>query len=147
MFNKPSVMNQAKYNLLCAILLILGALYFAWTNPIDSNTIVAQASLIPSPSLQKEQPIETLTSEQTTLPPEVKNAVLEDLSRRTNKTVAALTILEAQKQTWSDGCLGLAQPDELCTQVITPGWQVVVSDGQENWTYRTDNTGSLVKLE
>ncbi|HEY9771196.1 MAG TPA: hypothetical protein V6C71_22330 [Coleofasciculaceae cyanobacterium] len=138
-------MNQAN-NLSSSILLIISATIFAWTNPLNSPLAIAQTSLVPAPSLQNEQP-KLLTSETNTLPTEVQSAVLNDAVKRTSKTVAALKIIEAQSQEWSDGCLGLGKPNQLCTQAIVPGWQVVVTDGLRNWTYRTDNTGNTVRLE
>ena len=57
-----------------------------------------------------------------------------------------MKIIESRSQQWSDGCLGLGT-DEICTQAIVPGYRVVVTDGINNWTYRTDNTGNTVKLE
>ena len=90
---------------------------------------------------------ERLTNNEADFPSEVQSAVLEDTARRTSKPVGALRIIEAQSQNWSNGCLEIAEPDVACAQVITPGWQVVVTDGQRNWTYRTDSTGELVKLE
>ncbi|MGB5712998.1 MAG: hypothetical protein WBM44_19090, partial [Waterburya sp.] len=123
-------MKQAKYNSLCTILLILSAVFFTWIEPVNSNIALAQvsisASLVPAPSLQQEQPLQGLTSNTNALPPEVQSAVLEDAARQTSKNVATLKIRSAQPQNWSDGCLGLAEPDELCTQVITPGWKVVI---------------------
>ena len=136
-------MNQARRKLVYATLLSISTFFFVWTNPFSSSTVSSQ-SLIPAPSLQQEQP-ELLTSE--ILPPEVKTAVLNDAVKRTSKTVSALKIIEAKQQEWSDGCLGLASSDEMCTQAITPGWQIVVTDGLRNWTYRTDNAGDAVRLE
>ena len=136
-------MNQAQRKLIYATLLSLSTFFFVWTNPFSSSPVSSQG-LIPAPSLQQEQP-ELLTSD--TLPPEVKTAVLNDAVKRTSKTVSALKIIEAKEQQWSDGCLGLASSDEICTQAITPGWQIVVTDGLRNWTYRTDNTGDAVRLE
>ena len=136
-------MNQARRKLVYATLLSISTFFFVWTNPFSSSTVSSQ-SLIPAPSLQQEQP-ELLTSE--TLPPEVKSAVLNDAVKRTSKTVSALKIIEAKQQEWSDGCLGLASSDEICIQAITPGWQIVVTDGLRNWTYRTDNAGDAVRLE
>lgn len=138
-------MNQAN-NLFSSILIIISATIFAWTNPLNSRLAMAQASLVPASSLQNEQP-RLLTSETNTLPTEVQSAVLNDAVKLTSKTVAALKIIETQSQEWTDGCLGLGKPDELCTQAIVPGWQVVVTDGLRNWTYRTDNTGDTVRLE
>ena len=147
-------MNQTKHNLPRLILLTIGVFLFTWTNPLNFSVAIAkltediaQTSLIPPPSLQDEQPGEMLTSETNTLPPKVKSAVLNDVVKRTSKTVSAMKILEARSQEWSDGCLGLGKPDELCTQAITPGWQIVVTDGMRNWTYRTDNSGNIIRLE
>lgn len=130
-------MNRLKYNLPSVLLLSLGVFWLTW------NIAIADTGLIPAPSIQDE-PTEIVTAE---LPPEVQTAVLNEAVKRTSKTASALSIVSARSQTWSDGCLGLAQPNELCTQVITPGWQVVVTDGTESWTYRTDDSGALVRLE
>ena len=140
-------MNRARHNLLGLTLLTIGTVIFTWTILINSSTAIAQTSLIPAPSLQDEQPAELLTADKTTLPTEVQSAVLNDAVKRTSKTAAAFKVLEAEPQKWSDGCLGLGKPDEICTQAITPGWQVVVTDGLRNWTYRTDDTGDAVRLE
>lgn len=81
------------------------------------------------------------------LPAKVQSAVLQDAVQRTSRPVAAFRIMKAEKRSWPDGCLGLSQPGTFCTEVIVPGWQVVVTDGQRRWTYRTNNSGSTVKLE
>ena len=138
-------MNQAQSKLIYATLLSLSTFFFVWTNPFSSSTVLSQTGLIPAPSLQQEQP-ELLTSE-SSIPAEVQSAVLNDAVKQTSKTVSALEITEAKPQEWSDGCLGLGKPDEICTQAITPGWEVVVTDGLRNWTYRTDNVGDTVRLE
>jgi hypothetical protein len=140
-----------KFLFLAKILSILILIAFAQTNhTLNHNWIVAEAhplsSLVPAPSLQKQQPIKETISQQTTLPPEIQNAVFEDLSKRTGKNVTSFRIAEAEKRTWSDGCLGLSEPDQFCTQVLTPGWQVLVTDGEQQWIYRTDSSGNLVKL-
>ena len=140
-------MNQTRHNLLGLTLLTIGTVIVTWTILINSHTAIAQTSLIPVPSLQDEQPIELLTADKTTLPTEVQSAVLNDVAKRTSKTVAALKIIEAQQQQWSDGCLGLGKTNELCTQALVSGWQVVVTDGLRDWTYRTDDTGNVVRLE
>ena len=81
------------------------------------------------------------------LPTKIKSAVLSDANKRVSKPVAALRIKQSEKQSWSDSCLGLAEPGKLCAQVIVPGWKVTVTDGQQELVYRTDNKGKLVKLE
>lgn len=141
-------MNRAKYNLSRLILFVItiSAVLLTWVEPPNYGIAIAQTSLVPAPSLQEEQPVELLTPE-ITIPPEVQSAVLYDADKRTDRTIDDLNVLKAESQQWSDGCLGLGKPDEVCTQAITPGYQVVVSDGLKNWTYRTDNVGNLIRLE
>jgi len=80
------------------------------------------------------------------LPINVRVAVIENVSSRTGLPKADFTIVEAQEETWPNGCLGLARPGELCTQALVSGWRVVVSRGQQRWVYRTDESGEQVRL-
>ncbi len=81
------------------------------------------------------------------LPRSISNAVRRDLSRRTEIPRRQLNIIDATQQTWSDTCLGLGGYQEICGQMLVEGWRVVVSNGQQNWTYRTDSNGNNLRLE
>ena len=48
---------------------------------------------------------------------------------------------------WPDACLGLGQPAEDCAEVTTPGYRVWVSFDLEGIAYRTDLTGSIIRVE
>lgn len=80
------------------------------------------------------------------LPRPVANAVLQDLARRQEISATELQIIDYTQQTWRNGCLELAQPDEICTQALVPGWRIVVSNGKTNWIYHTNQTGSVLRL-
>ncbi|MBD2612049.1 hypothetical protein H6G94_12300 [Nostoc punctiforme FACHB-252] len=80
------------------------------------------------------------------LPASIKNAVLQAASKRLQQPISQLTIVESQQQTWRNGCLELANPDEFCTQALVPGWRVVVSGRQQTLVYHTNQTGSVVRL-
>ncbi|MEH2264431.1 hypothetical protein [Nostoc sp.] len=80
------------------------------------------------------------------LPRPVANAVLQDLARRQGISARELKIIDYNQQTWRNGCLELPQADEFCTQALIPGWLIVVSNGEQNWTYHTNQTGSTVRL-
>jgi hypothetical protein len=56
-------------------------------------------------------------------------------------------VVSTTEQQWPDGCLGLAKDQEICTQVIVPGWRVEVSDNLQTWVYRSDSTGRILRLE
>lgn len=81
------------------------------------------------------------------LPPAVADAVLQAASKQTKLPVSKLRIIGAEQREWSDGCLGLAKPDEICTLAIVPGWLVTVEAGQQKLVYRTNADGSVVRLD
>lgn len=81
------------------------------------------------------------------LPESIQQAILQDLAQQTGDNPDQFQIIQAQVQTWPDGCLGLATPDVFCTMALVEGWQVQVSNGSQTWTYRTDAFGDVVKLE
>ena len=54
-------------------------------------------------------------------------------------------ILSAYERDWPDACLGLAGVDELCTQVITPGFEVTVQAAGQQFVYYTDASGSIIR--
>ncbi len=81
------------------------------------------------------------------LPSRVANAVIVDLSKQTGIPAGQLQVTQYSRQTWSNGCLGLAKPGEVCTQAVVEGWRVVLSNGQRNWVYRSDRNGRVLRLE
>jgi hypothetical protein len=77
------------------------------------------------------------------LPAKVANPVLKDASLRSNVPISDLRIVQAEQQTWSDGCLGLAPLGVFCTAIAVPGWLVAVAAGQQILVYRTDESGGF----
>ena len=51
------------------------------------------------------------------------------------------SIVSVERVSWPDSCLGLARPDEVCAQVITIGYRVVVSRDGKQLEYHTDLNG------
>ncbi len=77
----------------------------------------------------------------------VAKAVITDLSMQTGIPTEKLKITQSRRQTWSNGCLGLSKPDEICTQALVEGWRVVVVGNNRTWVYRSDRNGRIVRLE
>ncbi|MGA9381165.1 MAG: hypothetical protein WBV73_20580, partial [Phormidium sp.] len=71
----------------------------------------------------------------------------KDLAKRTGIAPGKLRITNYKQETWPNGCLGISEPDQICTQALVPGWRITVTDGQKTWVYRTDNRGRNVRLE
>ena len=133
---------------------VIGLLVFSITGCTDKPINSTQIETIETPSTATNSSQQEITetpseAESSTeeLPAKIQSAVLSDANKRVSKPAAALRIKQSEKQSWSDSCLGLAEPGKLCAQVIVPGWKVTVTDGQQELVYRTDNKGKLVKLE
>ena len=77
----------------------------------------------------------------------VRNSVLRHASQQSGLPTSALHIVHVQPQTWADNCLGLSNPEVLCTQMSVSGWQIAVASGQQRWLYRTNTSGSAIKME
>lgn len=97
--------------------------------------------------------VETATTETQTpavvssLSDRVAKAVITDVSQRTGISTKQLKITQSSRQTWSNGCLGIAKPGEICTQALVEGWRVVVSGNRRKWVYRSNLNGRILRLE
>jgi hypothetical protein len=56
-------------------------------------------------------------------------------------------IVSVTEHTWPDGCLGLAAEGQICIMMLTYGYEITVSVTNQLVTYRTDQTGAVVKKE
>lgn len=71
----------------------------------------------------------------------VKTLVAEEF-----ETEEGLVIIQsALEKDWPNSCLGLEGREELCAQVITPGYEIVLDVEGERVTYRTNLDGSLIR--
>lgn len=57
-----------------------------------------------------------------------------------------IKLLEIAPVEWPDGCLGLAFPDEMCIQVITPGYRLMIEVYGQTHEVRTDQNGNTVRI-
>jgi hypothetical protein len=104
-----------------------------------------------SPSYSSAQtvvePVETVVSD-VELPEIVAASVVKFASKELGILEADLQVSQATKEEWSDGCLGLPKPDELCTEALVAGWRVVVLAKDElSYIYRSDELGLNIRQE
>ena len=57
-----------------------------------------------------------------------------------------VTVVSSEAVEWPDACLGVTLEDEMCAQVITPGYKIVLSANGNSYTYHTDQSGSWYRL-
>lgn len=79
------------------------------------------------------------------LPDAIATAVITTLSQDVG--TASPQIRRYSRKTWSDGCLGVGGPAEICLAAITEGWEVEVIDTTTNqsYIYRTNSDGTQVR--
>ncbi|ESA38017.1 hypothetical protein N836_33530 [Leptolyngbya sp. Heron Island J] len=86
---------------------------------------------------------------QTELSENIQTQVRTNLANHLGISVDQITIQSYSRQTWSDGCLGLGGPAELCLAALTEGWQVeaVDTDTNQTYVYRTNLNGDQIRRE
>lgn len=79
------------------------------------------------------------------LPPAVV-AARDALAGELGVDLSTIELVSFEQQEWSDSCLGLGGPAEICAAVITPGWQVMLMVEGEAYEVRTDFDGEQVRI-
>jgi hypothetical protein len=79
------------------------------------------------------------------LPPAV-GAARAELARELGLDLAAIELVNFEQREWSDSCLGLGGPAEICAAVITPGWLVMLMAEGEPYEVHTDLDGGQVRI-
>ncbi len=81
------------------------------------------------------------------LSPEVAQNIQNQISQLLGVPVESIRLDEVQKTDWPDGCLGLGQPGEVCTQAVTPGWSLAFTVNGQSYRFRANDTGTVVRQE
>ncbi|BAZ49131.1 hypothetical protein NIES4103_17420 [Nostoc sp. NIES-4103] len=131
--------NQAR---IITALILTGILSVGSGLTLNKNATAASVNSLPETTNEISK--DNLKSNR--LPASVAKAVLQDLARTEQVPITELKIVDYSQKTWRNGCLGLPQPNEFCTQALVPGWQVVVSNGRRKWTYHTNSNGRSLRL-
>lgn len=84
---------------------------------------------------------------ETALPPDVALNIRNQVSELLGVPVESIQLKSIEPMEWTDSCLGLGGPEESCLQTTTPGWLLVfTADGQE-YRFRADQTGTVIRRE
>jgi hypothetical protein len=81
-----------------------------------------------------------------TLPPDVETRLQAAVAAELNLLEAEVGVQTAEAVDWSNACLGAAQPDEMCAEVITPGYRVTFTTPAGEVVVHSDRTGSSYRL-
>ena len=109
------------------------------SNPDEASDTTVGGTVpttIPTTTIPKEEPVTTGE-----VPAPFVEAVLAHTAELAGTTMAELTVVEAAAHEWPDGSLGCPEPDQVYTQAITPGFQVLVAHGTDRYDYRINESG------
>jgi hypothetical protein len=81
------------------------------------------------------------------LPPDVALTIRNRVSEILGVPVESIQLQSMEQMEWPDGCLGLPEADEVCTEAITPGWLLVFNVDGEEIRFRVDQTGTMIRRE
>ena len=81
------------------------------------------------------------------LPPEVALNVQNFISESMAVPRESIEITNVEQRDWPDGCLGLPEGDEACVEAITPGWLLTFNIDNQEYKYRVDQTGTVIRQE
>ncbi|MEO1348112.1 MAG: cistern family PEP-CTERM protein [Cyanobacteria bacterium J06635_15] len=94
-----------------------------------------------------EASAETEETEENELSSEVTESIYQAIVSETTVSQSELRVVEYNRATWPNGCLGLGEPDVACTEALVSGYRVVVASEDYAWVYRTNSTGSVLVLD
>lgn len=100
------------------------------------------ASCVPLPGLATSPLVPPATPSTGTAPMQARAALAAQLGIAQD----AIVVVAEEPVEWPDACLGLPQRDEMCAQVITPGYRIVLEANGQRYTAHTDQTGGRVRL-
>lgn len=81
------------------------------------------------------------------LPPDVALNVQNQVSEVLGVSAESIQIEKVEKMDWPNSCLGLPGADEVCAESITPGWRLVFKVNGQEYRYRVDATGTVIRQE
>lgn len=146
------------FPLFCVLLLATVAACVAPVAPV-TQPLASTAIVEPPPSLGPAPTAEPNTrppepAPPNTRPPEVAtpvtgfeaitDAAVKFAAAELGVDAAAIQVVSVEEATWRNSCLGVDRLNEMCMDVITPGFRVVLSvDGQEIAVHTNQDASAL----
>lgn len=105
----------------------------------------------PTPgSAQSEPPAQVTTAiGETPAPSNVEktavNAAIAALMQEVKVDATQVKIAAVEAVDWPNACLGAAKPNEMCAEVVTPGYKIMLQAGGKTYEYHINQDGSQIR--
>jgi hypothetical protein len=104
----------------------------------------AQAGATEDPSVPQTEEASAPTESPLELTP-VEEAAVAQLAESSGISSSDITVVSTEEAEWPDGCLGIQMEGLMCTQVIVPGFRVILEANGREVEYRTNEDGTQVR--
>ena len=78
-------------------------------------------------------------------PPYAVAAAEAQLGEMLGLKVDEIDLVSFERVEWRDACLGFAEPGEMCAEVLTPGWRIVLDAKGQEYEFHADLQGENLR--
>jgi putative hemolysin len=119
--------------------------------PVTANPTEALPASTDTPEPPANAAVTATPAQTAAIDPAVQKQVVGAaravLEKKLSVKTSQINLVSILPVRWRDSCLGVAGPDEMCAQIITPGFKVVLSTNGQNYTFHTDQIGKNIRQE
>ncbi|UCH61264.1 MAG: hypothetical protein JSV61_07215, partial [Anaerolineales bacterium] len=73
-----------------------------------------------------------------------QKAATQKIAQDLSLDASTLSMVSVTVAEWKDSCLGVQLPDQVCSEVVVPGYSFVFEAANRRFEAHTDNDGTLV---
>lgn len=116
------------------------------SKPTEAPTMppTAQPTETPTPAVPPGAEIGGSPTATPDYPPAVL-AAINALSTQKNIPADQIAVVDYEAVDWNNACLGLAGSGEMCAEVITPGYRIVLRGGGGEFEFHTNGDGTAIR--
>jgi putative hemolysin len=78
---------------------------------------------------------------------QVSQLAVKKLAGDLQVDAATLQVVSSEATTWPDTCLGVTAAGEVCAQMMTDGYKIVLSAGGKQYILHTNTDGTAIRIE
>jgi hypothetical protein len=107
----------------------------------------ATDQVTPTVSSVYPSPTEVGPSTPTLVPDSIapaEQAAVQEVSKKYNIPANEIQVVSIEAVTWPNGCLGVVIPGVMCTDVMTPGFRIILSANGQQFEIHTNQDGTSV---
>jgi hypothetical protein len=102
------------------------------------------ASAVNTPAAARAAPGSTPSAIVPAVAQPAVTAAAADLANRLGVATSAIGVVEVTSATWPNGALGCPKPGIMYSQIVTPGYRIILASGGRNYEYHSGRGSNVV---